>query len=123
MIHRILSLDDFTETLAGKILYQDQQYQDVDSRHKLMIQILKRAYLGELTSRQKDCLYLFYGQQKKMIEIADLLQIHVSTVSRHIRKAHQRLYTILSYYLPVKEILFRSTKLQLSAMGPTIVSL
>ena len=39
MIHRIISLDDFTETLAGKILYQDQQYQDVDSRHKLMIQI------------------------------------------------------------------------------------
>ena len=40
MIHRILPLDDFTEALAGKILYQDQLYQDVDSRHKLMIQIL-----------------------------------------------------------------------------------
>lgn len=103
MIHRILHLDDFTEALAGQILHQNQQYQDLDNRHKLMIQILKRAYLGELTSRQKECLYLFYGQQKKMIEIADLLQIHVSTVSRHIRKAHQRLYTILSYYLPVEK--------------------
>lgn len=103
MIHRVLHLDTFTETLASQIFHQSQQCQGTDNRHKLMIQILKRAYLGELTSRQKECLYLFYGQQKKMIEIADLLQIHVSTVSRHIRKAHQRLYTILTYYLPVEK--------------------
>lgn len=102
MIHRVLPLDDFTEALAGQVLYQHQEYQGVDTRHKLMIQILKRAYVGELTSRQRECLYLFYGQQKKMIEIADLLQIHVSTVSRHIQKAHQRLHTILAYYIPSK---------------------
>ncbi len=100
MNHRILRLDDFTESLAGQIIYQNQQYQEPDSRHKAMIQILKQAYLGELTSRQKECLYLFYGQQKKMIEIADLLHIHVSTVSRHIQKALRRLHTILKYCMP-----------------------
>lgn len=96
MRHQIFHLDDYTEGLAGIRFFQEDN--EPDSRHIAMVRTLKRVFLGELTPRQRECLYLYHCKNKNMAEISVLLGINPSTVSRHIQKAHVRLYKILDYF-------------------------
>ncbi|MCI9273226.1 MAG: hypothetical protein HFE39_04620 [Clostridiales bacterium] len=98
MRHRLLCLDEFTEALAGLNLYQVNH--EPDLRHQSMIRTLHNVYQGELTHRQKECMYYYHYQNKKMVEIAGMMGINVSTVSRHIHKAQLRLKKVMDYYYP-----------------------
>lgn len=60
---------------------------------------LRRAREQELTSRQREMLELYYDRGLNMPQIADLLGINRSTVSRTIWRAKQRLYRCLRYGL------------------------
>ena len=63
-----------------------------------MKKILLRAIRHELTDRQRDCLTMYYLEGIKMKDIAVMLNLSKSTVSRHIGSATRKLRKIASYY-------------------------
>jgi RNA polymerase sigma factor (sigma-70 family) len=56
---------------------------------------VKRAMARNLTSRQNECLTLYYLQGHVQREIGTLLGIHQTTVSQHIRYALKKLRSLL----------------------------
>ena len=63
-----------------------------------MKNILSKAIHNELTENQRFCLVEDYIHGKKMKEIASMLSLNPSTVSRHIERARQKLRHIADYY-------------------------
>ncbi|MBQ4569324.1 MAG: sigma-70 family RNA polymerase sigma factor [Ruminococcus sp.] len=63
-----------------------------------MKQILKKAIAEELSDMQKLCLVEYYLNGKKMNVIASELNLNPSTVTRHIKRAREKLRHIASYY-------------------------
>lgn len=63
-----------------------------------MRKILIRAIRHELTDRQRDCLTMYYLEGIKMKDIAVMLNLSKSTVSRHIHSATRKLRKVASYY-------------------------
>lgn len=96
MSNRPLSLDDFTESLASLSNYQKSSFGGDGERQKLL-RTLVRAIDGELTDRQRECVFCYYGQKMKISEIARKLGVYPSTVSRHLTKARGRLENVISY--------------------------
>lgn len=102
MRNKVLTLDNFTESIASmdefkKILSE----QTTDTEYKRMIKSLKNIVAGELTTKQKICVSLYYGDMKKMGEIAKELGIGISSVSRHIKKAKQKVQKTMTYYYSI----------------------
>ena len=60
---------------------------------------LRSARQQILTPRQQEILTLYYDQGMNMRQIAALLEVNPSTVSRTLRRARQRLYQALRYTL------------------------
>ena len=56
-----------------------------------------QAVLQELTPRQKEAVYLYYVNQMPMREVAEVLGVDVSTVSRTLARARARLKRVLGY--------------------------
>ena len=55
------------------------------------------AVMRELTVRQKEAVYLYYVRQMSMRETAELLGVDISTVSRTLKRARERLRRCLGY--------------------------
>lgn len=60
---------------------------------------LRRARSLELTPRQQQVLSLYFDQERSVTEIARLLTVNLSTVSRTLQRAKRRLYRCLRYGL------------------------
>lgn len=60
---------------------------------------LRQAREQELTPRQREMLELYYEGGLNMPQIAALLGVNRSTVSRTLRRARERLYRCLRYGL------------------------
>lgn len=88
---RNLSLD-----LFGDRLYINQG-EDDGGEHLRMRGTLKRAMEGELTERQRDCLRLRYFEQKSVQEVAEIIGVTPPTVSKHLKKARERLRRVMEY--------------------------
>ena len=58
---------------------------------------LVQAREQELTPRQQEYLLLYYDRGLSMQAIADRSGVHVSTVSRTLRRARERLRHVLQY--------------------------
>ena len=58
---------------------------------------LRHARLQALTPRQQQLVHLYFDQKLTMPEIAELLSINCSTVSRTIHRAQVRLHQRLQY--------------------------
>lgn len=102
MKNKVLSLDNFTESIASmdefkKIISEKA----TNTKYKKMIKSLKNIADGELTAKQKLCVSLYYGDMKKMSEIAEELGIGISSVSRHIKKAKQKVQKTMTYYYSI----------------------
>ena len=67
-----------------------------EQRSRLLRQ-LRQAREQELTPRQQEFLHLYYDQNLSMQAIADQYGLHVSTVSRTLRRARERLHHVLQY--------------------------
>lgn len=93
------------ELIAEEVLYDRLSYlaytssgstnQQEKSRMK---QVLFRAIRNELSEKQRLCLMEFYINGRKKKEIAAILSLNPSTVTRHIRRAEEKLRHIASYY-------------------------
>ena len=98
MRNRPLSLDKFTESIASMSGYRKNLFNAKDTNYAKMIKSLKNVVEGELTEKQKLCISLYYGEKMKMKDISDKLQIGISSVSRHIKKAKSRIKKTMMYY-------------------------
>ncbi len=58
---------------------------------------MHRAINTELTRRQRQLVSMYYIEQMPMQEIADELGLHISSVSRTLKRARERLKNSLSY--------------------------
>lgn len=61
------------------------------------VQVLRAAMEGELTSRQRECVELYFFQGMTMEQAGRALGIGKGTVCRHLQKAQHRLGKILGY--------------------------
>ena len=59
-----------------------------------------RALRGQATARQRQCLYLYYGRGLNQEDIAKLLCINVSTVSRNITNGERHVDAALALLEP-----------------------
>lgn len=99
MTNKLVYLNEFTDKLASIDKFMDtSEYDNTESRKKI-IKIIKQVAEGELTKRQRQCLFMHYQRDMKMSEISDSLGICVSCVSRHIKKAKARIHKTLAYLL------------------------
>lgn len=79
--------------------YRDYFRCDDNSKDKKqMLSILCKALKTELTERQRYCLEEYYLRGRKMKDIAESLNLSPSTVTRHIRRATEKLRHIADYY-------------------------
>lgn len=69
-------------------------------RHQAVLRVLRRAIDGELTSRQRECLDLYYFKGLTQDQIAHELGVTAATVSRHMKRARQRLKRVVIYSFP-----------------------
>lgn len=93
-----LSMDSFTETMASINYYNNESDGSDDVKHRKMLCLLRNIMNGELTEKQKRCVFLYYGEMMKMKDVADEMGISVSSVSRHIKKARTRIEKTMKYY-------------------------
>ena len=98
MANKKLTLDSFTESLAGFKLYQNNNLENDDKERKRKLNLLKKVIDGELTPKQKMCFLLYYVEMKKMADISQILGIDISCVSRHIKKGKDRIKKTIGYY-------------------------
>lgn len=68
-----------------------------DSAENGMAGAVRRAIETELTKRQRQLVYMYYLEQMCMQEIADELGLHISSVSRTIKRGREKLKKSLRY--------------------------
>ena len=68
-----------------------------DSCDNGMAGAVRRAIESDLTKRQKQLVYMYYLDQMRMQDIADELDLHISSVSRTIKRGRERLKRSLRY--------------------------
>lgn len=64
---------------------------------EIQIKRMLRVMEAELTSRQRETLYLYYFQELYPAEIARIQGVHRSTVVRTIARAEKRMRRCLNY--------------------------
>lgn len=65
--------------------------------HSRLKRNVRRALMDELTERQRELILMRYGENKTQAEIADILGLCPSTVSRTIKRAENKLRKFLKY--------------------------
>ena len=58
---------------------------------------VRSAIHSELTVRQRQLVYMYYIEQMRMQDIADELGLHISSVSRTIKRGREKLKKSLRY--------------------------
>ncbi len=92
---RVYLSDDNSDLIAFSLYQHGSSNRPERERMK---KILARAIRHELTDRQRDCITMYYLEGIKMKDIAVMLHLSKSTVSRHIKSATRKLQKVASYY-------------------------
>ena len=69
-----------------------------DKLRKIAKKALREVVSEELTSRQKQFIVLYYYENTKMADIAEICGVNVSTVSRTLRRARNNILDRIKYY-------------------------
>ena len=77
--------------------WTQEQAGDNHERLERLRRNLRKAREQELTPRQAQMLRLYFDQGQSMVQIAQELGVHPSTVSRTLQRAKKRLYRCLRY--------------------------
>ena len=75
-----------------------------------LLKNLSRAINEELTEKQRTAIEMYYMERRKMEDIAKILGVNVSTVSRNIMRGKKRLKRCLKY--GAKELLESEFRMQ-----------
>lgn len=68
-----------------------------DSAPKTKGEMIKLSLYNDLTDRQRDLVMMYYVDQMRMCDIAEELGIHISTVSRTLKRARNNMSEHLQY--------------------------
>jgi len=74
---------------------EERRKQEREDRVHARMREVRRAMKAKLTPRQRECLTLYYLQGYDQWQVAQLLGIHQTTVSQHIRYALKKLRSVL----------------------------
>lgn len=88
-----------SEWIGDMTVWLRENSEDNSIRLERMKRNLRIAREKELTPRQQCMLELYYDQQMSVTEIAQELHVNVSTVSRTLQRARNRLRHYLQYTL------------------------
>lgn len=66
--------------------------------YRRAVKALSNVVENGLTTRQKQVIMLYYFKRLNMPEIAKLLGLDKSTVSRTIKRARDKIFSVLRYY-------------------------
>lgn len=97
MPRNVVNAEDYVYDRVSYRAYISSGSTNKGERRKMKT-ILKKAILTELTDVQRYCLIEYYVNQRKMKDIASELSLHPSTVTRHIKRAKEKLCHIAGYY-------------------------
>lgn len=78
----------------------DKSYDQISSNNnqlEIIKKTLKLVIVSELTIRQREILILYFYKKLKMTEIATILKINKSTVSRTLKRAIQKIHKHIKY--------------------------
>ncbi len=96
MRHNLLSLNDKNEDIITFCNFSS------NGSNSLQIENLKKvlflALKFELTDRQRECITMYFLENRKIPQIADELSLSCSTVSRHITAGKKKLMKLAKYY-------------------------
>lgn len=88
-----------SEWIGDMTVWQRENSEDNALQLERMRRNLRIAREKELTPRQRCMLELYYDRQMSVTEIAQELGVNVSTVSRTLQRARNRLRRYLQYTL------------------------
>jgi RNA polymerase sigma factor (sigma-70 family) len=86
-----------SEWIGDMTVWMRENAEDNALQLERMKRNLRIAREKELTPRQRCMLELYYDQQMSVTEIAQELRVNVSTVSRTLQRARNRLRRYLQY--------------------------
>jgi len=86
-----------SEQLSSLALWRRETAEDNSLQMERVRRNLKTAREKELTPRQREIVALYYDRGLSMRQIAYLLHVHPSTVSRTLQRAKRRLEHSLRY--------------------------
>ena len=88
-----------SECAGDMTVWLRENANDNQEQMERLLRNLRKARVQELTPRQQEILSLRYEQNMRVTEIARLLGLNRSTVSRTLRRARERLRRCLQYTL------------------------
>lgn len=92
---KIYSLDRQMEDMYLQSLYAQRDDNSADVQK--MKTMIHNAMIYSLTERQRQCLTMYYFENRTIPEIADSIGLHKSTVSRHIKAASKNLKKLRAF--------------------------
>ena len=92
-----LRFNDSIEYRVSIFKYNDSLYNFPG--YEKFIPLINKIASYELTKKQQMCFNLYYYEEMSMREIAQKLNLSISTVSRHINRSIEKIRKILVYYI------------------------
>lgn len=68
-------------------------------KRRLLLKIMRGIIENELTSRQRETILLYYFKEKNIPEIAEMLGVNRSTVSRTISRGRRNIMEKMKYFV------------------------
>lgn len=68
-------------------------------KHRLMLKILRKVIAEELTERQREMITLYYFDKANIPQIAEMLGVNRSTVSRTISRGRRNIMEKMKYFI------------------------
>lgn len=87
---------EFDKTVSALAFSEDED-ESAEKRTKIR-NIMAKVIKNDLTARQREIIVLYYYKNKGVAEIAEMLGVAPSTVSRTIKAARTKIYKYLKYY-------------------------
>ena len=72
---------------------------DNSEKHRLMLKILRKVISEELTERQREVITLYYFDRANIPQIAEMLGVNRSTVSRTISRGRRNIMEKIKYFI------------------------
>ena len=88
-----------SEWLGDMTVWLRENAEDNKEQMDRLYRNLRKARKLELTPRQQHMLELYFDENMKVGQIAEMLHVNPSTVSRTLRRAKERLRRCLQYTL------------------------
>lgn len=96
-MNKKISLEQIGFSIGYKDPHDEEEQNNAEQLARLK-RIMQQVIRHRLTKRQKEILTLYYFEHKNMPQIAEMLGVHKSTVSRTLSRARENIRKYLEFY-------------------------